>query len=69
MVHGARDIVGELAVLGTVEIGLYLSAGGHRRFSLEVEGIGRTPQLGTAADASGDCERSTGYARKRGEHA
>ena len=41
VVHDARDIVGELAILGTVEVGLYLGAGGHRRFSLEVEGIER----------------------------
>jgi hypothetical protein len=47
VVHDARDIVGELAILGTVEVGLYLGAGGHRQFSLEVEGIERIPQLGT----------------------
>jgi hypothetical protein len=47
MAHGARDVVGELAIVGAVEIGFYLSVCGHGRFSFEVEGIGRIPQLGT----------------------
>jgi hypothetical protein len=47
MAHGARNVVGELAIVGAVEVGLYLGLRCHGRFSLELEGIGRIPQLGT----------------------
>ena len=58
VVHDARDVVGELAILGTVEVGLYLGAGGHRRFSLEVEGIERIAATGDELDdATGECGR------------
>ena len=54
VVHDARDVVGELPVLRTVEIGFHLGAGSHGQFSLELEGIGRIPQLGTQLETGGN---------------